>query len=120
MESFEEGQKERFEKAQQKSRTLGWFALTAQDHRDFHSSPSKDLIENEGKAQYEIMTDKEIEEYLDNALSNMYDPILIKNYYAATQKHFFTAGLPFLESVGRLPEKFKNFNLASLPELPEL
>lgn len=101
-------------KAQQKSRDFEFFSLTAQDHEDMASTPPDELLESPGKMQYEVMTDEKISEYLDNALDCTKNPVFIKNGYAKIQKDFFVKSLPFLKSVGCLPEKFNNFDLKSL------
>jgi hypothetical protein len=115
--NFENQSNDKLFKAQQKSRDFEFFSLTAQDHEDIGSTPPDELAKNFGKAQYEVMTDEKITEYLDNALSCVKDPIFIKNGYAKTQKEFFVKSLSFLKSVGRLPQKFNNFNINSLPDL---
>jgi hypothetical protein len=106
-----------YEKVLQKFRASGFLSLTAQDHKDMGSTPSKELKENPDKAQYEIMSDEKITKLLDDAIECMSDETLIKSGFAKSQKNFFIVSLPYLKSVGRLPAKFENFDLDSLPDL---
>lgn len=107
----------KYEKVLQKSRTQGFFSLTAQDHKDMGSTPMDDLKENPDKAQYEVMSEEEIAELLDDAIKCIYNPDLVKSGYSRDQKNFFIIGFHFLKGVGRLPAKFENFDLTSLPDL---
>jgi len=109
--SFEENQTSSYDTAREKSRRYGFFSLTAQDHEDMNSTPGDELTKNPGKAQYELMSDEEIMSYLDGALEAMNDADLIKNGYAQQQRDFLITSIPFLEGVGRLPEKYKGFDL---------
>lgn len=115
--NFEKQKTDKFEKAAKKSREFGYFSLTAQDHKDIGSTPPQELLENPEKAQYELMTEEQIIEHLDFALECLYDPICIKNGVAKMKKELFVASLPFLKSVNRLPKKFENFDVGSLPQL---
>jgi hypothetical protein len=109
------------EKVFQKSKNFGWFSLTAEDHANMGNplSRNNELNNNPGKAQYEVMTEQEIERTLDGALENATtaDQSLIDNGNAQLQKDFFIKSLAFLKSVGRLPKKYENFDISSLPEL---
>jgi len=111
-------------KALDKDGTLGWFALTAEDHKNLGSTlnPDSKLTHQPGRAQYEVMSDEEIEGTLDGALQTATENNrnLIENGYAQLQKDFFIKSLAFLESVGRLPKKFEGFNISSLPDLKML
>ena len=97
------------ERAVQKSRELGWFALTAQDHRDMNSTPDSILEKGEGKAMYELLSEEEVIFMLDTAEATFSDPELIANGYANEQREFLRVSLLFLGSVGRLPKKYKNY-----------
>jgi hypothetical protein len=104
----------RFQSAQEKSRRFGFFSLTAQDHKDMGSTPSDELLRNQGKAQYEVMTDEEIAAYLDYAVECLTDPVFEKNGVANIQKDFLRTSIPFLKSVNRLPSKFEGYDLECL------
>lgn len=91
--------------------TLGSFSLTAQDHRDLRGTPDERLIgENEGKAEYEIMSDKEIEQSLDEAVENMNHP----SSMGEILKNKLRLAIPFLRKVGKLPEKYRDFDINNL------
>ena len=103
-----------YELALEKSRSLGFFALTAADHSALHSTPSEELVKNSGKPAYEVMTAREIEELIDNAFACLNDMDFIRNGYADTQRKFLILGIPYLKSVGYLPEKYKDFDVSIL------
>jgi len=105
-----------YEKAAKKSKEQGFFSLTIEDHDALGSTPDEELKSNFGKSQYEIMSDEEIEEYLSEAIYTITEnnENLRNNGYIDQQKDFLRASIPFLKSVGRLPEKFKDFDLDSM------
>lgn len=109
-----EKEKSPYEKAVEKSNTLGFFALTAEDHKAMGSTPDEILKENPGKAAYEVLTIERIEELLDSALDAMHDKRSIETGYAKASSDFFKCSLPFLRSVGRLPKKFEDFDMSSI------
>lgn len=98
----------------EKYKKLGFFSMTAEDHKNINSTPPDGLLENPDKAQYEIMTKEEISEYLENAFNSIKDPKFIENGYAEIQKEFLLQSIPFLKSVDRLPEKYKDVDILSL------
>ncbi len=98
----------------EKYKKFGFFSMTAEDHKNINSTPPNELLENPNKAQYETMTDEEILDYLENAFNCIKDSKFIENGYAKTQKEFLQQSIPFLKSVNRLPEKYKNVNISSL------
>jgi len=98
------------DKAKTKRDKFGSLALTAQDQRDLRGIPSKDLSgDNEGKAEYEIMTNEQILEYLDEAVMYKDNPEI-----GHTFKDRLKASIPFLKNVGKLPEKYKDFDTNKL------
>jgi hypothetical protein len=103
-----------YELAIEKSRKLGYFALTAEDHKAMGSTPSDELLQNKGKAAYEVMSDSEIEAQLDHAVGCLDDIDFIRNGQADIERRFLVSSIPFLKSMGRLPEKYKNFNIEEL------
>lgn len=103
-----------FERASKKMSETGWFSFTAQDHEDLSSTPDAELTLNPDKAQYEIMTDEEIQQILDNVQIAQQDPQLVKNGYVQNLIDAMKVDIPFLKSVGRLPEKYKDFDVNSL------
>lgn len=116
MENFEKQKISAFEQAAKKSKEQGFFSLTSEDHKALGSTPDEELEGNFGKSQYEIMSDEEIESYLSEAIDtiNENNENLRKNGYIDIQKNFLRVGIPFLKSVGRLPEKFNDFDLNSI------
>ena len=89
----------------------GTFSLTAQDHRDLQGTPGDNLTgENEGKAQYEVMTDGEIEKELDETVECMSDA----SSMGILSRQKMKLAIPFLRKVGRLPEKYQNFVTSNL------
>lgn len=103
-----------FERASKKMNETGWFSFTAQDHEDLDGTPDAELAVNPGKAQYEIMTDEEIQQILDNVEIAQQDPKLVKNGYVQNLIDAMKVDIPFLKSVGRLPEKYKDFDSNNL------
>ncbi len=103
-----------FERASQKMNKTGWFSFTAQDHEDIGSTPDDIMLEHPEKMQYELMSEKEIENILDNVDIAKQDPQLVKNGYAQDLINAAKVDIPFLESVGKLPEKYKNFDMSNL------
>lgn len=116
MENFENQKLSVFEQAAKKSKEQGFFSLTSEDHKALGSTPDEELESNSGKSQYEIMSDEEIERYLSGAIDtiNENNENLRNNGYIDQQKDFLRVSIPFLKSVGRLPEKFKDFDLDSM------
>ena len=108
-----EEQKERsaMEQVVVKRDKYGSFALTAQDHRDLKGRPEERLTgDNEGKALYEVMTNEEIEEILDETADNMYDDSHIGEILRQKMK----SAIRFLHKVDRLPKKYQNFDTSKL------
>jgi len=108
---------EKFNLASKKYKNLGWFSLSLEDHDDLGSTPDDLMAQNPGKAQYELLSDDEIETHLNNTLE------AIKEYTNETTnnksflqnlKEDMKVDIPFLKSVNRLPDKFKNFDINSL------
>ena len=95
-------------KLKEKSRLLGHFSFTYEDHRLMGSS-SMALKENPGKAYYEILTIEEIERELDNMLEFAISEA--KSVAGAGKRHkkqeLLTA-IAFLKSVNKLPEKYSD------------
>ncbi len=112
--SYKTKEQELFEKASEKMKKTGWFSFSAQDHHDLKSTPEQILLENPEKMQYEVMTDAEIQEILDNVEIAMQDKKLVENGYVKNLIEDIKVDIPFLKSVGRLPEKYKDFEIASL------
>lgn len=106
--------------ARKKSREFGVFSLTAEDHKAMGSTPSEKLADQPNKAEYEVMSDEQIEEALNVMLDFIYDPKMIKNGVAKWQKDEFLVSLPFLKSVGRLPKIFEDFNTDNLPDIENI
>ena len=89
---------------------FGSLSLTAQDQRDLRGLPDEKLTgENEGKAEYEIMNDQEILEYMDEAEQNVNHPDI-----GHIMKERFKRDIVFLRKVKRLPEKYINFDISQL------
>ena len=108
---------QRLNNVKEKSSKKGIFSLSAKDHLVLGSTPPEELTKEPDKALYETMTDDQIEEYLELLLDFVYDPKFVKNGVAKIQMNEFLTGLSFLESVNRLPNKFKGFDLDELPKL---
>jgi len=114
MENNPEEKQSPYDKAVEKFNSLGFFSLTAEDHKAMGSSPDKILKENPGKAAYEVMDQEEISTLIDAAFDSLWDKNSIKNGYSEYCRGFLVTSLPFLKSVGKLPEKFKDFDLKTL------
>lgn len=109
----------KFELATEKFKKYGWFDLTAEDNENIGSSPESRLLENPGKARYELLTDSETEEYLNRALRRIDKAgrdakLFEKNGLLEVEKNFLKTAIPFLRSVNHLPKKFENFDLLAL------
>ncbi len=105
MENFEQPVSR--EGAASKSMKLGFFSLTAEDHRLLSSTPDDRLKDNPGKALYEVLDDEEIGNYIQGMIDAQYDKALVENGFAQNQLDELAVSIPFLESVGRLPEEFR-------------
>lgn len=92
----------------------GWFSFTAKDHEDLGSTPEDELLMYPEKMQYEIMSDKEIESILDNVEIAKQDPKLVASGYVKILVDGMKVNIPFLKSVGKLPEKYKDFDINTL------
>lgn len=108
-------EKTRLEKAEQKYKTFSMFSFTAQDHRDLLGTPPAIFTaENEGKAEYELLTLEQIEQRLDDALEGLEIIGFSDDGRERALLNILEQGIPFLESVGKLPEKYKNFDTSNL------
>lgn len=107
----DEEQKKKLEKVREKDDKYDIFSFTEEDHKIIHSTPPDELIGSNGKSYYEVISDKKIEELLDYTLVRAGDPHLAKNGIAEQQLTFFKKSIPFLKSVGRCPEKYKDMEL---------
>ncbi|MGE5425724.1 MAG: hypothetical protein ACM3PZ_01490 [Bacillota bacterium] len=116
MENLDNQNMAAYERAAKKSKEGGFFALTLEDHLALGSTPDDELENNPGKSQCEVMSLEEIEGYLNSAVDAIRenDEYLKYNGYIDQQKDFLRASIPFLTRVGRLPEKFRDFDLNSL------
>ena len=89
------------------------FSMSAKDQRnlgDLEKYLDKRLLgDNEGKALYEVMTDEEILSSLVEAEENMSHKDIGHIFKARLKKD-----IEFLRSVGRLPEQYKDFDIANL------
>lgn len=102
---------EMVQRALEKSRKFGLFSLTAEDHTYISSTPDERLKRNPGKALYEILSDKEIEDCLNMALNNLNDTNLISSGQSENDLDFIKKSIAFLKSVKRLPKKFETFEI---------
>jgi hypothetical protein len=103
-----------YKNAVKKMRTTGFFSFTAQDHEDMGSTPDSILIDHPGKAQYELMSEEEIQAILDNVEIVKKDPQLVKNGYYKNLVDAIKVDIPFLKSVGKLPKKYEDFDVSQL------
>jgi|SRR5680860_508153 len=103
-----------FDLARKKEKEFGYFAMTAEDHKALGSTPDDVLKDNAGKALHELLSDDEIEEYIEGAIQTIKenDENLQENGYLDIQRNFLRVSLPFLKSINRLPEKFADFNIS--------
>jgi len=98
--------------SKEKNDKFGILSFNAQDHKNMSGSPTPNLLgENYGKALNEVMSEEEIIDLLDEAFEGIND---IDNIYSDRQEDFLKKSLPFLKEVGKLPEKYNNFNIDSL------
>jgi len=102
--------------ASEKSKKYGVFSLTQRDHLAMGSTPPDELTNEPEKALHEVMTDSQIEDYLNTVLDLVYDPKLVQNGVAKSQKEDFITDFEFLKSVGRLPKSFEDFDIDELPD----
>jgi hypothetical protein len=100
--------------AQEKARAHGSLSLTGQDHLDMGSSPWGKMKENLDIPEYALMTDSEIEAELDSAATTLLTPELLPSGMERVLKEFLFRNIPMLESVGRLPEKYKGYDISTL------
>jgi hypothetical protein len=107
-----------YEAASKKRQTLGWLGITAQDHYAFGSSPPFELSQNPGKTLGEILPEDKIIEFLDklraayeryHTLAEQYPDNPRNKEEATKQKKEITANIHYLESVGKLPEQYRDF-----------
>jgi len=120
---WSEEQKESYrktEEARKRFHEFGKWGVTANDHELIGGTPPGELTDNPGKTMGEIMTDKEIEDGLDTMIKylKMNEEKYEKdrfNYMAKSGVEYYTEQIPlalkYLESLGRLPERYKEYNL---------
>src|SRR5680860_12273 len=98
-----------FDLARKKEKEFGYFSMTAEDHKALGSTPDDILEGSTDKALYELLSDDEIEEYIEGAIQTIKenDENLEKNGYLDIERNFLRVSLPFLKSVNRLPGKFE-------------
>ena len=99
---------QRRREAMEKSREVGPFGLTAEDHRAMGSTPDERLVEHEGKAPYEFFTDEEILNVLELMEKATMDPTMPPQV-AQSQSEDLKQAIMFLKGVGRLPESFRHY-----------
>lgn len=107
---------EEYKNASAKFMTLGFFALTMEDHVAISSTPQSDIAWMPGKPAYELISVERIQEFLDAKIVAMNNPDLVKNGFAQIEKDAFLRDVPFLRSVGKLPSKYEDFDMSSLPD----
>jgi len=104
-----------FNRVMDKFDKFGEFSLTAAEHHAIGSTPDEDLLNNPGKAEYEVISDEKLIKILDSHIkcllnhSGAYKP---GEYEASLE--LVGKAIPFLKSVGRLPAKYNDFNLEAL------
>lgn len=109
-------EREDYKKAIEKKRTLGHFSMTMEDHLAIGSTPQSDISWVPGKPAHELLSEERIQEFLDAKIFFMNNKKLIQNGFAQISKDEFLIDVPYLESVGKLPAKYKNFDMSSLPD----
>jgi|SRR3989344_2740160 len=106
--------KKAYERAMEKAQD-GLLALTAEDHLALGSSLNlgndleQKLHDNPRKAAHELMTDGEIQAFLDNSLSTILDKNMVPIHDLARKE--LSQTIPFLTKIGRLPEKYKDYQI---------
>lgn len=117
------GRIEKKNKGAEKINRCGYLGLTCDDHKDLGSTPEQILKENPGKTLGELLSHKEIEDYLDQEIKGAEESKkrLGENDDGATDKTIiinalrdfkgnFMRDLNYLRSIGKLPEKYQSFN----------
>ncbi len=106
---------EAYTKAIKKRDTLGSYSLTREDRIAMGAGEeNSDLIifsgENKDKALYEVLTLEEIEKQLDEAIQYKDHP----SDMGKIIKDALRKDIEFLKSVGKIPEKYKDFDVNNL------
>ena len=104
----------RLSEVNEKYQAYGPLFLTLQDHKDMGSSRSDWVGASEGMREYEMYSDLELEDYLNERVHAIHEtknasllPIL---------RHEVVATIRLLKKVGRLPEKYTDFDTKSIEE----
>lgn len=111
MDKFENFDDSGYEKAKKKFRENGLLGVTAEDHESIGSTPDERLSNNPGKTLAELMSDEEIEIYLDRQIESLNELRSLKNVpgrLITDMTAQLRAAVNHLNSIGRLPEKFKD------------
>ncbi len=91
--------------AGEKQFKYGLLSFTAADHHDISSGAPDILLANPDKAHYELLSDKEIEDWLDSDINTALSSE--PEGYIKSSAEFLKKTIPFLKSVGRLPQKYE-------------
>ncbi|MEI7452063.1 MAG: hypothetical protein WCK37_02530 [Candidatus Falkowbacteria bacterium] len=104
-----------FDRIMDKIDQYGEFSLTAAEHHAIGSTPDDELINNPGKAEYEVIGEEKITKILDSHIKclNSHPSAYKPGEYEASFE-LVSKAIPFLKSVGHLPAKYANFDLEAL------
>ena len=96
---------QRYTEAQKKWDEKGHLGVTAADHEAIHSTPDEILVQNPGKTLGELMSDKEILEYIIGTQENIKSNEEIekmKSYNEDLKKNLEVTTI-YLKAIGRFP-----------------
>ncbi len=107
---------ERYAVVAAKAEQYGLLSLNAEEHHAIGSTPPEELDANPGKAHYEVLTEAQIEKMISAAIkmASSDDPRALSGGFVKAESDWLERTIPFLRSVGRLPEKYKNFDVNAL------